>query len=514
MLATVVKCSMPNSCQNKVLVVGIDAATFDLIRPLTQQGKLQTLKKIMDEGVSGELRSTIPPLTAPAWTSMVTGKNPGKHGIFDFTKRKKGSYEEAVQSSLNRDAETIWNIVGRKNKKVVVINVPLTYPPEKVNGALISGIPAPESGNDFVFPKQLLDEIEREVGEYRIWYKVEPGEKSAISFTRDIEQLIELRGQVARYLMKNKEWDFFMVNFQSLDWVQHFYWKYMNKDGFENGLGSKSKCSHVIENTYTRIDEQLSKILEIIEEDTYLFIVSDHGAGPLKKNVYLNNWFAATDLLVYKKSTKYLLHKIGFTSENIYKLIAKSRLANLVPKLREKKNFILHRFLTTNDVDWSKTQAYSIGLDGNIFINLKGREPQGVIEPGKEYEEVRRYLIQNLQKLKDPETDELIFDEVYLREEIFDGPHLSEAPDILLLLTRYHQDVKFVSKKLIGPPPDNISANHRMNGIMIIKGPNIKHGSLLKGANILDVAPTILHTMGFPIPNDMDGKLLADAFVD
>ena len=150
------------------MVVGIDAATLDLIGPWAQKGRLPTLKKLMDEGVSGELRSTVPPLTAPAWTSLVTGKNPGKHGIFDFTKRGKGSYEMTIQSSLDRDEEAVWEIVAKENKKVVVMNVPLTYPPERVNGIMISGIPAPESRKDFVYPRELLREIETEVGGYML----------------------------------------------------------------------------------------------------------------------------------------------------------------------------------------------------------------------------------------------------------------------------------------------------------------------------------------------------------
>jgi len=192
----------------------------------------------------------------------------------------------------------------------------------------------------------------------------------------------------------------------------------------------------------------------------------------------------------------------------------KTRLANLIPKLRERKSFVLQRFLSTNDVDWSQTKAYSIGLDGNIFINLKGRESQGIVEMGREYEEVRKYVIKNLQKLRDPETGELVFDDVFLREEIYNGPNLHAAPDILLLLTRYHQDVKFVSRSLMGPPPDKISANHRMNGIIIIKGPNVRNGSQLNGANILDVAPTILDIMGLPTSGDMDGRSLMEAIVD
>ena len=494
----------------RVFVVGLDGASPNLIIPWAKQGKLPNLKKLMSEGAFGELSTTILPVTPAAWTSFMTGKNPGKHGVFDFISRESGSYKFNPITCFSNQSEIVWNIIGRTGKKSIVINVPMTYPPMISNGVLISGFPAPESRKDYVFPNGLLKEIEREIGDYDVHYKIEFKGNNAKKFLDHIKSIIEKRASVAEYLMKSKEWDFFMIHFQATDWVQHFFWKYFDKDHPSHDPQNPSYLKNAILDTYRLIDEKIGGLLENLDEGTYKIIMSDHGFGPLYKVVYLNNFFREKGLLKFKSSLKYVLFKLGFTSENIYKLLTKLELANLVPRFRHKKYEVFKIFLGLSDVDWHKTRVYSIGHNGQVYINLAGREPVGLVNEGKEYEHLREHVIEILRNFRDPETNRNIFDQIYRREEIYHGPHLHEAPDIVAPMTSYNQEMNYISKKVLGNAPNLLSGYHRMNGFVLFSGPRI--GKKVMKANIIDIAPTILYILRIPIPNDMDGKVLLHVF--
>lgn len=503
--------------RNKVLVVGLDGATFDILRPWIEQGKLPILRKLMENGVSDSLTSTIPPMSSPAWPSFMTGKNPGKIGVFDFVERRPDSYDYTVVSSKSIDGKVLWNILSEAGKKVGIINVQVTYPPQEVNGFMISGMPAPSVRTH---PASLLDELRKEVGEYRLRIEEVYGKGREDSFIEDLYRVTDIREKTTLFLMKKYDWDFFMVMFFGTEFVQHTFWSYMDHTHPDHDPQKSEKYGNVILEYFQKIDDIIGKIIKNTDENTTLIIMSDHGHGPLHKVLYINRWLMELGLLNFKRNIltriklwlcKYNLpvrlydFSIKLGLGKLRKLVSQRRQTNLV-----------NVFISFRDVDWLRTKAYSHGHIGSIFINLKGREPDGIVEPGKDYHKLRTYIIKKLCELRDPETGEKVVDKVFRKEEVYSGSYVDRAPDIIFIM----KDMKYIAEfgsfgfhhdSLFGSPILRSTGTHRMNGIFIMKGKNVKRNSVVKGAKIIDLAPTILYLMGVPVPSDMDGKVLTDA---
>jgi len=512
--------------KTRVLVIGLDGATFDLLGPWMKEGKLPTLARLTKSGVSGPLTSVFPPISPSAWTSFITGKNPGKHGVFDFSTRKQRSYERTAVNPNSMDGKTLWSILSESDRKVGVAYVPFA-PIEKVNGFMIPGI---FSSRDVpTYPQSLEKELREETQSYelsRSLHEYVPGlEDRYLRDTMDITEKIE---DVTLHLMAKYPWDFLMTTFFYGDQIQHFFWKYMDPNNLINDYKMAKKYRNAILHYYQKIDNTLDRILRKADTRTTVIIMSDHGAGPVYKTVYINHWLMKKNLLKLKKrSTQRSLKRYLFaqlTQKNIVDIFAKGSLMKILSKIKPPTyfrskyyGFLMSSRPTLSDVDWTRTKAYSVGIFGQVFINLIGREPAGIVKPGKEYEELRSFLVRGLAELKDPETDEKIVDKVFKREETYWGPHTREAADIIFIMkgmTYYTHTPEF------GPDPDSLteppvnmeSATHRMNGIFIITGPNIRRDVTIENARIVDVAPTVLHVMNVPIPLDMDGRVLKEIF--
>jgi predicted AlkP superfamily phosphohydrolase/phosphomutase len=512
--------------KKKVIVIGLDGATFDLIGPWASEGKLPAFSQLMSEGVSGELESVPNQRSAAAWTSFMTGKNPGKHGIYEFYEYLPSSYNIRFINSRQRYGESLWRILSQFDKKVGVVNVPMTYPAERVNGFMIAGLDSPSVKSEgFTYPAMLYDTLHQKVGDYIL----EPGLTGAIVAGK-VEEAIDLikteldqKIRTSRYLMANQAWDFFMVVFRSLDAVQHCFWKYMDPmhPGFQ--LTESRLYGDTILNTYQIIDGFLKELTASLDGDTTLVIMSDHGFGQKHPaSNQLNQWLENKNLLTYTRASnspgllgKLYKEVVGKTPRKTKEWLWKS-----FPSLR---NNVQSRLCFAN-IDWSKTRAYSDSLFPNIRINLKGRELHGIVEPGEEYEGLLRELISGLMDLREVNHNEKIVDKVFRREEIYHGDYTDMAPDLLI---RWREDIPISGIKLnnhhhlepfTSPIPGEdyrvISGDHHLNGIFLAHGKNTRKGIKIGGANIMDLAPTILSLMGIPVPDDMDGKVLNSIFND
>jgi predicted AlkP superfamily phosphohydrolase/phosphomutase len=379
---------------------------------------------------------------------------------------------------------------------------------------MISGIGAPPYSEDIAWPKAILNEIEVTCGKYRVMYDKAPSD-SCDEFMADLTKLIRLRGAAVRYLMGKVDWDFLMVVFQSTDWVQHFFWRFFDKT-HPLFVPDSSPCErNAIADTYQAIDDEVRKILDELRKDDYMFVVSDHGMGPLYKNIYLNNWLAKNGFLHYKWTPRYITHRMGITSGRLNKLLIKFRIASLrKPKFLGKREAFSYLTLSLSDIDWSRTRAYSIGLDGNVRLNVDGREPNGIVSFGNEYSRLIADLKTRIQNIRDPTTEERIADDVFSRDEIFVGPYLDQGPDLVPVLTRYHQDLNWGSNAIIGPSQADISGNHRPAGIMIVSGPSICKGRSLGPRSLINIAPTVLHLLGIHALEKLDGEMMTDIFDD
>jgi len=502
--------------------VGLDGATFDLLRPWATQGHLSTLRRLMAEGAWGELRSTIPPMTAPAWTSFATGKNPGKHGLYDWIYRHRDGYDVSPVTAQHCTEPTLWFLLSASGRRVCTLNVPMTYPPQPINGMMISGMLAPSTRVTITYPAELLDEIEAEVGEYLLY--PDPGQAysdgSVDAFLKRLYRTGETRLRVFEYLRRREDWDFFMVVFNGTDTVQHAMWKHMSPDHPLHDPAKAHKYGDAILRYYQYIDQALGRITDSLDDDTVLIIMSDHGFGPFHKFIHVNNWLMQQGWLQIKRGVlaqlKAGLFHLGFSPMKVYNLLMRLGLGGLKREVvRGKGQGLLKTlFLSFSEVDWSRTVAYSLGNVGQIYLNVRGREPQGIVEPGEEYEALRNEIMAGLAELRDPTTGERVVQEIYRREEVYAGHHLERAADILFIPTRMEYfgfgEYEFGSNKIIERVERGISGTHRMNGVVLMWGEPVAPAVELQGANIYDLAPTILYLMGEPVPTDMDGRVLAD----
>jgi len=471
--------------KTKVLVIGLDGATWRIITPLIKEGYLPTLKHLIKNGTSGNLQSTIPPWTIPAWEVMSTGLNPGKLGFATFT-IKKGDKFIPYYFDHKVKQRNIWDILSKNNKTVVVANVPNIYSAYPINGAMIGGFLTIDPSK-LTYPPSLKEELNKVTGGYII--DVTAVMDVTLGDPRKVYQeelkILNTHHQAFTYLLKKYQWDFGFIVYAEPDRIQHKFWGEWDK----------------IKEVYQKLDSYLSEILEnFVDDNTIIFIVSDHGFGPGDKKVLWINKF------LIKKG--YLKLRRNIRRWVLLKLLRVIKILKLdgivmatVEELPTKVHNILResgRTLTSSglisQVDWSKTKALSYGVYGEIFINIPYEDP--------EYDTVRDRLILEIKK----EFGDI---RIFKKEEIYEGPYLDELPDLIILVDDEH--VNAISPNLEVDTLRLTKGNHRLDGIFIAYGLGIKRGYKID-AKIYDIAPTILHIFGLPIPNDMDGRVLMEIF--
>ena len=506
---------------NKVLVIGLDGATFDLIRPWVEQGKLPNLKKLITEGSSGELESTALPNSGPAWVSCLTGVNPGKHGIYGFALRdNSSSYKLGLVNSTHIHTKTIPEILSEYGKRSVLINVPVTYPPFKINGAIVSGMLTPGLKSKFTYPPCLKGELLYAIPDYVIevpFYNFSfdnmEGKKKLF---QQYMQSIEKRKEAMLYLMEKYNWDFFMVVFSELDRIQHYFWAEMDEGHPLHDKKQSSLVGDSISKIYQKLDEYIGEIINGMDENVQILVVSDHGFGPRSRIFNLNQWLFEEGFLVlkYKYSIIGKLKSALRTNETIFKLATKlwkfaKKLRNLRYKeeidpgaWRKKK---VERNTRDNMINWRKTRAFAD--EHGIRINLQGREPKGFVKQENECESLRKILIEKLKNLKFPCSHQNVFYKVLSKEEVYDGPFRNNVADIIPFLE--------TGNVLATIPAESVFSNsmvttgsHKKDGIFIACGKGIKDKNEIKHAKIIDITPTILYSLGIPLTQDMDGNVL------
>jgi predicted AlkP superfamily phosphohydrolase/phosphomutase len=520
----------------RVMIVGLDAATWDLARPWLAEGYMPNLARLMSEGTSGNFQSVFPPITPPAWTSFTTGKNPGKHGIFHFLEAKPDSYALGYTNGSSRRTRTVWSILNDAGFTTGITNIPFTYPPEHLKGYQVSGMDTPSEKSPFVYPLELREEFEKVVGHpLRIdvrFLGFMTNDQRRYSVLEEMRQMDEQWTRVGLHLLEHRVQDVMMFVFMSIDTVQHYFWQFMDETHFLHDPAAKSKFGNAIRDVYTRLDAALGKFLEYAGPDTSVFVVSDHGGGPVSdRTIYLNRYLAQIGLLHYRRNTDNPLQKGARAMiRKIYNVLRdnlssrqKIWLADLMPALRDKAETSYTSF---TEIDWTRTKAFCsevLASPPSIWINLKGQRPQGIVDTA-DYENVRNEVITKLGELRDPRTGEPVIKRVLKREEIFNGPFASEAADLILdwwetsefstspsFPDQTHEPAVVVTEKR-PTKGSEWGGTHRLYGILVAKGPHFKNNAEISGARLIDFAPTLLYLLGQPVPRDMDGKVLSDLF--
>jgi len=495
---------------DRLLVIGLDGATFDLIYPWAEAGHLPTLARLMDSGTHGPLRSVPNMNSAPAWTTFATGKNPGKHGIFYFDEHVPGRHERRFLAGADRDGLPFWRILSDAGYRVGLINIPMTYPADAVNGFIVAGEDAPRLDSPgFTYPPDLVHQLRTAVGDYiidhAIWALVKTGRRD-LAVDR-LHEAISKRVAWARHLMANQPWDLAVVVFTETDAAHHLFWRDMDEGDPVYG--------RVILDIYRHLDAACAELMAAAPTASVM-IMSDHGGGFNQRGAeFLNPWLQEMGYQVAKPPTNQSSLAVSAV-RRLYRALelrldrdTKRLLMRLFPGLRER----IEATMRSSTIDWSRTRAYSDGMTDEIWINLLGREPKGIVHPGEEYEALRREIIAALYATRDMITGEPVVEWAKLREEVYHGPHIPRAPDIIIrwrtsfiingLQNPGHRSVK-------EPPGFFSSGGHRPNGIIIASGPTFRQSGSFPGADLQDLAPTFLYLFNVPIPEDMDGRVITE----
>ena len=494
------------------MVVSLDGATWDILQPWMEAGYLPNLARLVTAGTSGRLRSTIPPVTVPAWATFQTGMNPGKHGLFHFTRYQFGTYDTPLVDATSIAPRTLWRILGDAGKRLAIINVPVTYPPQPVNGIVVAGLLSPSPRQAF-WPPELYNEVVAAVGPYQVWTSIDAFDYLGVEgFVERVTALARGRAAAARYLFAKEEWDFFMVHFQATDIIQHALWAWADPCHPDFERKPEEERARV-RGFYQTLDELIGELCTLAGDERLIIVMSDHGFGPAMRRLYLNQWLLNEGLLAAPKPSSSRGRLLGWAEEAVRRAdIFKLRRRLIKPRGRGDR--LVQWIKRDALIRWSETKAFAPSgpFFGRIYLNTVGREPQGIVPPGAAWEALRERIAEGLLALRDPANGQPIVEQVWRREDIYHGDRADELPDLVVKPADGYQIVtEFRRGLLVEPVPSFHSGTHRMEGILALHGPGIRQGVTFEGASIADVAPTILHLMGLPVPLNMDGRVLEAA---
>lgn len=510
----------------QVVVLGIDGACSAILNAWMAAGELPNLERLMARGVHGNLQSSLPPYSATAWVSFATGKGPGKHGVFDFWRLTDDKTKVLVDSTAVRGS-TLWSLLSRHGVSAGVVNVPMTYPPSEVEGIMISGMLTPNESVDYTYPRELKEELIRAVGDYAANPYVSVNQR--VDFLQQVAHWEQLREQANQYLLERYDFKFFVNVVQGLDPIQHQFWKQLDRGHPNFDPLEAAAMQPWLLQCYATVDDIVGSRLRLVDEGATLFVVSDHGFGPTHKYFNVNRFLAELGLLVFEKPPA-----VGTLAQERQALLtARITAAKMLRRLARQLDVLDLRTRLLNNrqreavrarldragapaVDWAQTRAYYGGVTGQcIYVNLAGRDPHGVVQPGPEYEALRDRIIAALEALRDPDTGDKVIEAAYRKEDIYSGPCLDQLPDIVFDMGKqpYSPVEALSATQVIEPlPAEAGGGRHQQDGILLAAGPNLRSGSTVHNARLIDIAPTILYALGLPVPVDMDGRVLLDLF--
>jgi len=464
---------------SKVVVLGLDGFSPELVERWLED--LPNLKKLQQQGIWGTMESTVPPSTYPAWTCAQTGHNPGTFGFWDFSYRDDFSYgQPKLIDCTVRDkrVDCLYKILPILGQKVAMINAPLTWPPPRIPGGYsISSFMTPGLDRGFTWPESLKDEVYRLVGKYIIDAS-EPGvnylqiEKDKV--LRQIYDMDSQRFTLCKHFFVQKQCDYVFAMITGCDRMSHLFYRYL--DEHHRRYDPDTRYANVLHDYYVWIDKHIGETYDVLNGDTVLFVHSAHGVQRLDGLINLNEWLIQEGYMV--------LHE--YPSE--------------------------HTPLTELKTDWSKTKAWATGNTGQIYLNVKGREPQGIVDPD-DYDSFLDELADKLIQIPDEQGNSLKT-RVFKRKEIHSGPFAQYGPDLFILFDEYLWN----TSEMVGYGRGNLYSFDKpsgpddgadgLNGYFCIAGPGVPASGKHTGATLLDVAPTVLDVMDLEIPKEMEGKSL------
>lgn len=453
-----------------MLVIGLDCASPKLVFEEFKED-LPNLSKLINNGLYGNLRSSMPPITVPAWMVMFTGKKPGKLGLYGFRHRKSNSYTDIwIASPKSIQEPKVWDILGKTGRKSCLFAVPPSYPPPIVNGWSVGCFLTPSSKSNYTYPPELKQELEKDFGPYIPDIDYRSGDRENIH--EQLYTMLNNHIKMIKRLIKEKPWDFFVFVDIGVDRVHHAFWRYY--DETHHMHEPNSKYEHVIRDYYKAMDKYIGEILELIDDNTYVLVASDHGVKAMRGAFCINEWLIKEKYLVMKK----------------------------MPEQQVR--------LSEAEVDWSKTKAWAWGgYYSRVFLNIKGREEKGVIKAenyGKELEKLKKKLL-NLKDNNGKKMNNIVF-----KPEEYYGNPKGDYPDLMVIFddlywraagTIGHNTIHLLENDL-----GSDDAMHDWDGMFILYDPKKELPIGQTDARIEDIAPTILNLFDVQLPEGLDGKVI------
>jgi len=454
----------------RIAVIGLDCATplllFDRLRSETPN-----IQALLQRSMHGELESITPPITVPAWACSMTGKTPGQLGIYGFRNRKDTSYDGlSIATSLAVKEPAVWDLLGEAGMKSLLIGVPPAYPIKPVEGWRVSCFLTPPSADTYTHPTDLKAEVQEVVGDYI--FDIPNFRQQGLDFVlSQSHEMTKKRFALARHMVKTKPWDFFMMVEMGPDRLHHVFWQYCDPNHPKYEPGNPYETAFA--DYYRMLDGEVGSLLETLPDDVAVILMSDHGARAMAGGILFNDWLMQEGYLAMEQPLT------GPTP------IAKA------------------------PIDWSKTTAWGDGgYYGRLFLNVKGREPQGTIEP-HDYETVRAEITGKLEEMKDPDGKPL-GTRVFRPENVYPEVR-GVAPDLIV----YFGDLEWRSVGTVGTGeiftyendtgPDG--ANHDKRGVFALSNlEGVEPGMVDAGFRLIDVGPTLMSLYGVPVPHDAEGR--------
>ncbi|HEX9036461.1 MAG TPA: alkaline phosphatase family protein [Ktedonobacterales bacterium] len=441
----------------RVLAIGLDGVPYSFATRQAREGRMPNLARIFAAGTVSPLNSSWPFVSSVAWSSFMTGCNPGKHNIYGFVDRRPNSYDVFLPNSATMRREPLWTELSRAGKQVVVMNVPVTYPPRQVNGLMVSCFLSP-SLEKATYPKELAGRLQQ-MG-YKIDADAAIARRSKKEFMAELHHVLERRAAVMFELMDSEPWEFFMSHIMETDRLHHFFWEYMEEND--------PQWAPEFYDFYTKVDDILGRVWERVDANTTLIILSDHGFCTIRKEVYLNHYLREHGWLHLQPTQG-----------------KPPSIADIAPT----------------------TRAFSMD-PGRVFINVRGREPRGSVEPGAEYERVRNELKDALLEMRDPDTGALMVERVYTREEIYHGDSFPNAPDLVVAPHRGYAFKGAMDREQLTHKGDVLIGEHTHDDAMLyVSGHDIVKQSIA----MEDVIPAVYKLMRVSQPDDLDGAMTISA---
>lgn len=464
---------------SKVVVVGLDGFNPDLV--LQWADELPVLKKMMDHGVWGFIESTVPPITPQAWNCALSGKNPGRYGFWDFTYRSDYSYGEPnLVSSKSVRTETLYHIMPRNGRRIAVINVPVTYPPIQIPGGYcISCFLTPSIDHQFTYPEELKEEIRPIIGDYIIDASEAGVNYRCMDKDRVLQRIYDMDKQrfaLIKYFYADKKCDYVFGVIMGTDRMPHLFYRYF--DPVHIRYEPDPQYINALKDHYRFCDGEIGEILKLLDRDTNLIVHSDHSVQRLDGRINLNEW----------------LLEQGYLKLRSY------------PRQPTP--------LRACDIDWANTRAWATGYTGQIYLNVKGREAQGVIDP-EEYEEVLDELANKIKAIT-AEDGRCLKTDTFRRKDIHKGEYARFGPDLFI----YFDECRWNISEMIGYGLGKVysydtalgadDGAHGRYGFFAAAGPQVPATGRVDGLTLLNVAPTVLTLMGIEVPPDMEGSSIVN----